>query len=75
VKPIRHRIQTTFVVGLEHWIVVRRASAGGWEVVEISEHTCHVDSTHVWRRAAEVVACATAVVRTFNTLTAEENQP
>ena len=68
-KPIVHRIQTTFVVGLEHWIVVRRNTAG-WEVVEISEHTCHVDSTHVWRRDAEVVAAAIATVRSYN-LTAE----
>ena len=73
-KPITHRLQTTFVVGLEHWIVVRRAQNGGWEVVEISEHTCHVDSVHVWRRAAEVVACAVAVIRSFNTLTAEDHR-
>lgn len=72
-KPLRHRLQTTFVVGLEHWIVVRRGTAG-WEVVEISEHTCHVDSVHVRRRDAEVVACAIAIVRSFNTLTAEDHR-
>jgi hypothetical protein len=72
VKPIRHRIQTTFVVGLEHWIVVRRTS-DGWEVVEISEHTCRADSVHSWRRAAEVVAAAIAVIRSFN-LTAEDHR-
>ena len=64
-KPIRHRLQTTFVVGLEHWIVVRRNTVG-WEVVEISEHTCHVDSTHGWRRDAEVVAAAVAAIRAHN---------
>lgn len=73
-KPILHRIQTTFVVGPEHWIVVRRTQNGGWEVVEIAEHTCHIDSQHTWRSDAEIVAAAIAVVRSFNTLTAEDNR-
>lgn len=73
-KPIRHPVQTTFVVGLEHWVVVQRNTKGGWRVVEIAEHASHIDSTHVWRRDAEVVAAAIAVVRSFNTLTAEDHR-
>jgi hypothetical protein len=69
-KPVRHRLQTTFVVGLEHWIVVRR-NTHGWEVVEIAEHETCIDSTHGWRRDAEVIAAAIAAVRSFN-LTAED---
>lgn len=71
-KPLRHRVQTTFVIGLEHWIVVRRTT-DGWEVVEIAEHEIAVDSVHSWRRAAEVVAAAIAVIRSFN-LTAEDHR-
>jgi hypothetical protein len=74
VKPIRHRVQTTFVLGLEHWIVVQRSAKDGWVVVEIAEHTSHTDSTHVWRRDAEAVAAAIAVVRSFNSLTAEDHR-
>lgn len=73
-KPIRHRLQTTFVVGLEHWVVVQRNPKGGWDVVEIAEHTHHTDSTHTWRRDAEVVAAAVAIVRSFNNLTAEDTR-
>jgi hypothetical protein len=73
VKPIKHRLQTTFVVGLEHWIVVQRRT-DGWTVIEISEHASHTDSTHARRHDAEVVAAAIAVVRSFNTLTAEDHR-
>ena len=73
-KPIRHRIQTTFVVGLEHWVVVCRCSRGGWEVSGIADHYRRIDSFHTWRRDAEAVACAIAIVRSFNTLTAEDHR-
>ena len=69
-KPLRHRLQTTFVIGLEHWVVVRRATKG-WEGVEIAENESCIDSTHGWRRDAEVVAAATAAIRNFN-LTVED---
>jgi hypothetical protein len=72
-KPIQHRLQTTFVVGLEHWVVVQRNSAG-WVVIEIAEHASHTDSVHGSRRDAEVVAAAIAIVRSFNTLTAEDHR-
>jgi hypothetical protein len=67
--------QTSFEITPTRWVVARPGRHGMWDVVEVIAGRASKTHDRRWRRVeAETIAEAIAIVRSFNTLTAEENR-